>query len=659
MKRLSSAAILIALSMVLVSLACSTETVKEIPVEKIVTQEVVKEIPVERVVEVEKEVIRTVEVEKPVEVIREVVKEVKVPGETVVVEVEKEVVRIVEVEKPVEVVRTVEVDRPVIRTQLVVATPTAMAMMSKEGTIPGSKVVVSLETIGQLTKEPRSQIALYGCRPGCLVIKDDFLLVDSTYTLHPHVIKSWEFSADTTSWTIDMQDGIKFWDGRDATIDDLMWSIFDGFYAMDTAPLTGEKLDGRPLRWGVSIPWIDAVSREIVDDDTIAVQFPGPTIGLAVNSLTTRVDSGGLRDSKTIIEKGWKHFLENPNFTAAYMPTKEVAQEIKEYEAWPDHWKWQPDFEVLHLLEVPESATRVAQLAAKQADIAAISAVTLPQALKLDHVGIIEQKNISMTQHFFVNVFRPEDPGYNPDWPFNDIRVREAFNIAINRDLIIDRIYNGRVLRQDAPLLGPGTLGWNEPEVQAMINDPIPYDPARARQLLAAANFPMDMKLKIVQGNIVFGGVPEMKELNTAILTQWRQNLGLDVELVLGDRVQIFGPHRNDKQAIPYEIYGGEQHGVDPLGAKPENFYKDNGWNFFLPAKDELLALYTAKQDSLNPAEVSRLSAQISKLVRDQWMFVPITVNPLFFGKNRETVKDWPLAPVKWPQYFEQITAVR
>ena len=29
------------------------------------------------------------------------------------------------------------------------------------------------------------------------------------------------------------------------------------------------------------------------------------------------------------------------------------------------------------------------------------------------------------------------------------------------------------------------------------------------------------------------------------------------------------------------------------------------------------------------------------------------------YTKWRETVKDWPLAPVKWPQYFEQITAVR
>ena len=81
------------------------EVIREVPVEKVVTQEVVKEVPVETIVEVEKEVVRIVEVEKPVEVIKEVVREVEAPGETVVVE--KEVVRTVEVVKEVPVEKTV------------------------------------------------------------------------------------------------------------------------------------------------------------------------------------------------------------------------------------------------------------------------------------------------------------------------------------------------------------------------------------------------------------------------------------------------------------------------------------------------------------------------------------------------------------------------
>ena len=112
--KLRSGALLIGLSIVLVSLACSSETVKEVPVDRVVIQEVIKEVPVEKIVEVEKEVVRTVEVEKVVTVEKEVVKEVEVPGKTIVVEVEKEVVR------------TVEVEKPVIVTQMIVATPTAV-----------------------------------------------------------------------------------------------------------------------------------------------------------------------------------------------------------------------------------------------------------------------------------------------------------------------------------------------------------------------------------------------------------------------------------------------------------------------------------------------------------------------------------------------------
>ena len=97
-------------------LACQGETrtievIKEVPVEKIVTQEVVKEVPVEKIVtkeiikEVPKEVVRTVEVEKQVEVI-------------------KEVVRTVEVEKQVEVTK-----REIVQ---IVVTPTPEIMLKAE-----------------------------------------------------------------------------------------------------------------------------------------------------------------------------------------------------------------------------------------------------------------------------------------------------------------------------------------------------------------------------------------------------------------------------------------------------------------------------------------------------------------------------------------------
>ena len=582
------------------------------------------------------ETIRTVEVEKIVtqEVIKEVVKEVPVTTEKVV-------------------------EVPVVRT--VVATPTAGPVMAKTGTIPGSEIRIALETIGGLVKEPRSNIILYGCRPGCLPIKDDFLLFDTEWVLYPHVIKSWDFGSDTKSWTLNMQEGIEYWDGTKATIEDMEFSIFEGGYGVDIAPLTGEKLEGRPLRWSTSIPFIDHTSKTIVDEDTLKIEFPLPTIGLAQLGLTVRVDSVGLRPKNEILERGWKDFLADPNLSGAFIPTKSVPGEIKEYEANPNWFAGPADFATMALLEAPEGATRIAMLAARQADLGNVSAVTLPQALKFDNLKIIEQPNTMITQNYFGNIFNPGDPGYDASWPFNDIRVREAFNIAIDRDLIVERIYQGKSRRYDAPSVAPGMAGWDEPEVVAMRNNPIPFDPVRARQLLAEANFPMGMEIVMSMNANPLSGVPELGDLNEALLTQWRNNLGLNVTLKKVEATQEWGPQRNNKEKVASTIWAGERTGPSPTvsGGIITNFFTENGWNFFLPRGDDLKALYDESKATTDISLVARNTALMSQILRDEWAFVPLTINPLFFAAQRDKILSYKPAPTGWPSYFEHIKAVR
>ena len=664
MKRLSSVAALIGLAVVLVSMACTQEVVKEVPVEKVVTQEVVKEVPVEKVVEVEKEVVRTVEVEKPVEVVREVVKEVEVPGETVVVEVEKEVVRTVEVEKPVEIVRTVEVDRPVIRTQVVVATPTPAPAMAMTGTIPGSTLTIALESAGGETTEPRSGIPVYGCRPGCLAMKDDFFLIDPAGNLMPHVVKSWDWGSDTRSWTLEMQEGIQFFNGRDATIEDFTFSIFEGYATRPCqipGPYCSQTQDSKQGYSLYNHPYYYS-THEIVDATTLTIDFENPTVGLALMTLTTNLDPRGLYSEKEIKEVGWEEWLKDPILSGAYMTTKSIPGERKELEV---HKNWfkdpPPDWERMLLLTVPEGATRIAMMAGKQADVAALSAVTLPQALRFDNLFIIEQPSTVHTQLFFTNLFRPGDPGYDPDYPFLDPRVREAFNIAIDRDLIVERIYAGRSIRQDAPLLAPGMLGWEHPIVQDMRNNPIPYDPVRARQLLEEANFPMDLTVKMIMGTFIISGAPELADLNEVLLTQLRQNLGLDIVLEKGDLRQILAPHRNDREAIEYHIYAGERMSTEPvITTRASYFYSDPGHNWNLPIGGEVKALVDEMLTLTDLNRHEELSAQLSKLLRDNWSHVPIAANPLFFAAQRDGIDSWPLTiGAPWPHYFEYIRAVR
>ncbi|MDA1349732.1 MAG: ABC transporter substrate-binding protein, partial [Chloroflexi bacterium] len=203
--------------------------------------------------------VQTVEVEKIVEkeVIREVVKEVPVTTEVI-----KEV--------------------PVIRT--VVATPTAAPVAAKTGTIPGSVLTIALESAGGETTEPRSEIPVYGCRPGCLAIKDDMFLMDPDGRLLPHVVAKWDFGSDTKSWTLTMQEGIKFHNGRAATIDDMVFSLFEGgasrVVGINGAYGTSDYNGGKPRRSAYDSPYSDATRVQAIDATTLEIDFLNPTIAL-------------------------------------------------------------------------------------------------------------------------------------------------------------------------------------------------------------------------------------------------------------------------------------------------------------------------------------------------------------------------------------------
>ena len=587
------------------------------------------------------EVVREVEVEKIVtqEVVKEVVKEVPVTQE-VVKEVE------------VEVVRTV------------VATPTAGPAMSKTGTIPGSTLTVALESAGGETTEPRSGLPVYGCRPGCLAMKDDFFLIDPVGNLMPHVVANWDFGADTKSWTLEMQEGIQFFNGREATIDDFAFSIYEGYATRPCqipGPYCSETQDPRQGYALYNDPYYFS-THEIVDETTMTIQFEKPTVGLALMTLTTNLDPRGLYSEKEVKELGWEEWLKDPILSGAYMTTKSIPGERKELEV---HRNWfkdpPPDWERMLLLTVPEGATRIAMMASGQADVAALSAVTLPQALKFDNLYIIEQPSTVHTQLFFTNLFRPGDPGYDADYPFLDPRVREAFNIAIDRDLIVERIYAGRSIRQDAPLLAPGMIGWEHPIVQDMRNNPIEYNPVKARQLLEEANFPMDLTVKMIMGTFIISGAPELADLNEALLTQLRQNLGLDIVLEKGDLSQILAPHRNEREAIEYHIYAGERMSTEPvITTRSTYFYSDPGHNWNLPISDPIKALVDEMLTLTDPVRHEELSAQLSKHLRDNWSHIPIAANPLFFAAQRDGIAGWPLTiGAPWPHYFEYIRAKR
>ena len=68
--------------------------------------------------------------------------------------------------------------------------------------------------------------------------------------------------------------------------------------------------------------------------------------------------------------------------------------------------------------------------------------------------------------------------------PFSDRRVRQAVNYAIDKDALVKSLFEGKTTPLDGQLVTPDYVGYN-PTLK-----PYPYDPAKARQLLAEAGYP-------------------------------------------------------------------------------------------------------------------------------------------------------------------------
>jgi ABC-type transport system substrate-binding protein len=103
--------------------------------------------------------------------------------------------------------------------------------------------------------------------------------------------------------------------------------------------------------------------------------------------------------------------------------------------------------------------------------------------------------------------------------PFDDLRVRQAFNLATDRESIVKNLYQGRALVA-ANIVAPLTTGY-------VPMPPIAHDPEKAKKLLAEAGFPNGLKAKFISPT---GRYPKDFEMAQALQQQWKR-AGIEVSL--------------------------------------------------------------------------------------------------------------------------------
>ena len=286
---------------------------------------------------------------------------------------------------------------------------------------------------------------------------ETLLRLDFDGKIIPWLATSWKSSDDGLTRTFNLRKGVRFQDGTpfnaaavkfnfDRLRDKKTRSRYRGFYTM-----------------------IESV--EVVDDSTVRFRLIYPYAPL----LSNFTFYASAQVSPAAVKKHGKSFFKNPVGTGPFKHVKSNPGVRHEWVRNDGYWGKKPKIDRLIEVVIRESAGQAAALKAGDIQMAAPINPALQKTLEADQNIKLSFKRWSYWhRHVSFNTSKK---------PFNDVRVRKAVYMAINRDAIFKRIYKGFGARFDGPL-GPKVFGY-DPTAKGP-----DYDPEAAKKLLAEAGFP-------------------------------------------------------------------------------------------------------------------------------------------------------------------------
>jgi len=279
----------------------------------------------------------------------------------------------------------------------------------------------------------------------------------------PSLATSWK-ALDDTTWEVKLRSGVKFHDGTPFSAADVKASF-------DRVLDEKNKLTARGNHAKIK-------SVEVMDPQTVRFKTDGP-YPLFVERMTALV----IQSEKVIKDKGHEWMQDNPVGTGPYKLQKWSKKQEHLLVRNDDYWGPKPAFKYARVRIIPEQATQIAELMSGGVDI--IKAVPPDQMDVINKSGQAHTSTSPILRTAFLQLDQAGRAGPNP---FQDKRVRQAANMAVDIDSIIKHVINGLGDRT-ATTVNPMAFGF-DPSVK-----PYKQDLAQAKKLLAEAGFPNGLEV--------------------------------------------------------------------------------------------------------------------------------------------------------------------
>jgi dipeptide transport system substrate-binding protein len=298
-----------------------------------------------------------------------------------------------------------------------------------------------------------------------------------TTTIRPGLATSWETSDDGLTYTFTLRQGVKFHTtdsftpSREFNADDVLYS-FNRQWDPDHPD---HKLSGGQYEYFVSMDMPNLIeSIKKLDDHTVRFTLTKPeapfkaNLGMDFASILSAEYAETMRAAETPEKVDL-----DPVGTGPFQFVSYKKDAVIRYKAHPDYWEGVAPIDTLIFAITPDSSVAYAKVKAGECHLMPYPNPADLEAMKADpDLKVADQEGLNVGYL----AFNTEKE------PFTDKRVRQALNLAINKDAIIEAIYLGAGRKAKNPI--PPTI-WS-------YNDAIrdyPYDPEAAKTLLAEAGF--------------------------------------------------------------------------------------------------------------------------------------------------------------------------
>ena len=312
--------------------------------------------------------------------------------------------------------------------------------------VMGGEISVGIAQDLDDTLDPHQMVSA-GTREVLFNVFEGLVKPDSDGNLVPAVAEKVDVSENGDSFTFTLRDGVKFHNGETVTAKDVVYSVSRAA-GLDT---------GKPLMDGMEL----VTSVEATDEKTIVVTLSEPNIEMLALLTAGIIPAGSDPAAETVGTGPFKFVSRSP-------------QENVIIEKFNEYWGTPAYVDKVTYKIIDKGETLVMSLKGGALDI--VAHLTGAQAAELGEDFTILEGTMNLVQAVYLN---------NAVKPFDDVKVRQAISHAIDRQMVMDFLAEGRGTPVGSSIY-PAFEKYFLPELVEQYS----YDPELAEQLLAEAGYP-------------------------------------------------------------------------------------------------------------------------------------------------------------------------